>query len=209
MVNNASSNFDWLIVGLGNPGPQYRDTWHNLGFMALARMAGRFGFCIDKIRFKGLCADVRLSGRRLLLLAPQTYMNDSGIAVREASHFYHIPPERILVIYDDFELPLGVLRIREHGSAGTHNGMKSIIQQLGTDRFPRLRIAYGPRPLEQDTASFVLSKIPDKDRPLVAQTLDRAVDAVLRILEKGVPVAMSQINGQAPAASPRRGKETP
>lgn len=203
MANKMTSTFDWLIVGLGNPGDEYRETWHNLGFMALARMAGRCGFRIDKIRFKGLTADVRLGDQRLLILAPQTYMNDSGIAVREASHFYHIPPERILVIYDDFELPLGTLRIREHGSAGTHNGMKSIIQQLGTDQFPRLRIAYGPHPLRQDTAAFVLSKIPAKDRPLLARTLDRAIDAVLLILEKGVPVAMSQMNGPVPAAPSR------
>lgn len=187
----------WMVVGLGNPGTKYAQTWHNLGFMCLEILQQRHGFRCDRLRFKGLTAEPRLFGEKQLFLLPQTFMNLSGESVREMADFYKIPHENILVIYDDFDLPLGEIRIRHHGSAGTHNGMRSIIQHLGTDRFPRLRIGFGPKPPERQVVDFVLERVPKAQQKDCYDALTRAADAVELVLTDGLEIAMSRMNGKA------------
>ena len=139
-------NYDWLIAGLGNPGPEYEKTRHNTGFMSLDLLAARLQVKVSKERFKALTAQADFDGQRLLLMKPLTFMNASGIAIEAAAHFYKIPPERVLVLFDDISLPVGKLRIRKNGSAGGHNGLKSIISCLGSDQFPRVKIGVGAKP---------------------------------------------------------------
>lgn len=192
----SSSDISWLIVGLGNPGKKYAQTWHNLGFLCLDLLQERHGFRCDRIRFKGLMAQTGLFGEKQIFLMPQTFMNESGQSVRELVSFYKIPPERILVLYDDFDLPFGSLRIRHKGSAGSHNGMKSIIYHLGTDAFPRLRMGFGPKPENIDIVDFVLQKIPDNMRENSLDMLKRAADAVDLVLQEGLEKSMSRMNGK-------------
>ncbi len=140
----SKANYDWLIAGLGNPGSEYEKTRHNTGFMSLDLLAARLQVKVSKERFKALTAQADFGGQRLLLMKPLTYMNASGIAIEAAAHFYKIPPERVLVLFDDISLPVGKLRIRKNGSAGGHNGLKSIISCLGSDQFPASRSASAP-----------------------------------------------------------------
>ena len=133
-------------MGLGNPGPKYEYTRHNAGFLTINTLAQKLGVQIDRMKFKSLCADAMMGGKRVLLMKPQTFMNNSGEAVREAMNFYKIPPENILVIFDDISLPVGKLRIRPKGSAGGHNGIKSIIQHSGSENFPRVKVGVGAKP---------------------------------------------------------------
>lgn len=188
-------SIDYLIVGLGNPGPEYASSWHNLGFLCLEELEVRHQFRCDRIRFKGLLADTQIGGKRQLILKPQTYMNNSGESVREALDFYKLPPEKLIVIYDDFELALGDLRIRKKGGAGSHNGMKSIIYQLGTDAFPRIRIGYGPKPPKIEVINFVLSKVSDDKREAALDSIRAAADCVELIISQGIDQAMNQMNG--------------
>ena len=140
------SGVSWLIVFLGNPGPKYQGTRHNAGFMAADAMAKDKGVAINKLRFKALTATVDMGGEQVLLMKPQTYMNLSGEAVAQAVRFYKLAPERVIVISDEMSLPIGKLRIRVKGSAGGHNGLKNIIQHLGTEEFPRIRLGVGAPP---------------------------------------------------------------
>ncbi len=159
-----SANVEWMIVGLGNPGTEYTFTRHNAGFLCVGVIARKLGVRVDSARFKALTARAEIAGHGVLLLCPQTYMNSSGEAVREAADFYKIPPERILVIVDDINLDVGRERYRTDGSSGSHNGLKSIIYQLNSDTFPRVRIGVGKKPVaEMDLADWVLSKFPDGD----------------------------------------------
>lgn len=192
---DRSQEEPWLICGLGNPGNRYRNTWHNLGFMCLDHLARRHHFTIEKIRFQGLMAQTNLFGGRQIFLKPHTYMNLSGESVREACEFYRIPPQRCLIIYDDFEIPLGNLRLRHKGSAGTHRGMSSVIYQMNSDDIPRLRLGYGPKPEHLEVVDFVLSKIPAASGDLLDRELEAAADAVDILLREGVDKAMSLKNG--------------
>ena len=184
----------WLIVGLGNPGRQYELNWHNSGFMALEILAQRHKIDINRIRCKGLTGQGRISSQKCLLLRPSTFMNLSGESVRDALAYFKITAEKCLVLYDDIDLPLGQIRIRESGGAGSHNGMRSIISQLGRDDFPRIRIGIGPQPLQWDIADFVLSNVPEDSRELFWQALNSAADAVETALADGVAQAMNQFN---------------
>ena len=153
----AAGNLTHLVVGLGNPGDKYTFTRHNTGFMALDFIAEKCGVRVDRARFKSLCADARIGEHRVLLMKPQTFMNLSGEAVREAADFYKIPPENILVLFDDINFDVGVMRIRRNGSDGGHNGIKSIIYQLNSDAFPRVKIGVGKKPSpDYDLADYVL-----------------------------------------------------
>lgn len=203
----TGGDIDWLVVGLGNPGRQYEKTWHNLGFMCLEILSQRHHFRCDKLRFKGLTARVKLYNQNILFLLPQTFMNLSGESVRDWSKYYKVPAERILVIYDDFDLPLGTLRIREFGSGGTHNGMRSIISCLGTDRFPRVRIGFGPKPEHLDIVDYVLHKIPEPLHEAAYDALVRAADAVEMVIREGVTLAMSRMNGKAASSGRHEKKE--
>ena len=189
----------WLIVGLGNPGQQYANTRHNCGFRAIDILAKDLGCKIDKSKFQGLYGQVNFGGGKLYLLKPQTYMNLSGRSVLQLSAYFNIPPQRIIVLFDDISLEPGRLRIRADGSAGGHNGIKSIIQELGSQAFPRVKIGVGAKAHpEQDLADWVLSTFSASEEKALASALERAADAALCIIEKGVPEAANRYNGSQP-----------
>jgi PTH1 family peptidyl-tRNA hydrolase len=183
----------WLIVGLGNPGKRYENTWHNLGRLALQRLAERHNLSVNKIRFKALTAEGFICGQPVLLLAPETFMNLSGESVRAAADYYKIPDENIIVLYDDIDLDVGMLRIKEQGSAGTHKGMKSIIYQLNSENFPRIRIGMGPRPAG-DMMDIVLAKISSQEYKIVQESLDAAAESCELILQGRIAMAQERYN---------------
>ena len=185
----------WLVVGLGNPGGEYENTRHNAGFAVADELARRGGFAIQRVKFKALTAAAQVGGQGVLVMKPTTYMNLSGEAVGEAARFYKLTPDRVLVISDDVDLPLGKLRLRAGGSAGGHNGLKSIIQHLGTDRFPRLKVGVGGKPHpDYDLADWVLGKLTGEDKKVMDETVKRAADAVECFLKDGPQKAMSRFN---------------
>ena len=189
----------WLIVGLGNPGKEYERTRHNAGFRALDVLAQKLGCKVDKGKFQGLYGQVNWSGRKLLLLKPQTYMNLSGRSVLQLSAYFHVPPQRIIVLFDDISLEPGRLRIRADGSAGGHNGIKSIISEVGSQEFPRVKIGVGGKAHpEQDLADHVLSSFSSLEEKALTSSLERAAEAALCIIEKGVPEAANRYNGSKP-----------
>ena len=185
-----------IVVGLGNPGAQYVNTRHNAGFLALDHMAEKLGVRIERTRFKALTAEAMLGGAHVLLMKPQTFMNLSGEAVREAAAFYHIEPANVIVIYDDINLPVGRLRVRGKGSDGGHNGIKSIVSQLGSNEFPRVRVGVGERPNpEYDLADWVLSNFTPTEREGLSATFP-TVQAGTELLIKGdVAAAQQRCNG--------------
>ena len=185
----------WLIVFLGNPGPKYAGTRHNAGFLTADAMERAKNISINRVRFQALTAQCQLGGERVLLMKPQTFMNLSGRAVAEAVRFYKLTPQQVLVVYDDVSLPPGKLRFRLKGSAGGHNGIKSIIAELGSDAFPRLKIGVGapPHP-DYDMADWVLSVFHGQDAEIMAEAAGRAVDALELFIEKGPEKAMNLYN---------------
>jgi len=190
---------NWLIVGLGNPGKEYEKTRHNCGFRAIDVLADKLGCKVDKGKFQGLYGQVNYGEKKLYLLKPLTYMNLSGRSVLQLSAYFQIPPQRIIVLFDDISLPPGRLRIRADGSAGGHNGIKSIIGELGSQEFPRVKIGVGAKPHpEQDLADWVLSTFSASDEKNLASALDRAADAALCIIDKGVPETANRYNGSQP-----------
>lgn len=184
----------WLIVGLGNPGPAYEQTRHNVGFQVLDILARRHGLQFQRGRAKSHIAEGRFGDRRVVLAKPQTWMNLSGEAVQALLHWYKLPPSRLFLVYDELDLPLGKLRIREQGSAGGHNGVRSIIERLGTTGFPRLRIGIG-RPSEQRGVSHVLGRFKREEEGPMAEARERAADAVEVAVAEGVEAAMNRFNG--------------
>jgi len=185
----------WLIVGLGNPGTRYAQTRHNLGFMVIDRMARDVGVCVDRAICQAVVGQTQAEGQTALLAKPQTYMNRSGRAVSCLIKSHGLLPNQILVIVDDFALPLGRLRLRWRGSDGGHNGLKSIIGSLGTDDFPRLRLGIGPEPDRlEDPVGFVLSAFTREERESVELMIDRAQDAIRAILREGFEKAMTKFN---------------
>lgn len=186
----------WLIVGLGNPGSKYEKTRHNCGFRALDLLAEKLGCRVDKGKFQGLYGQCTYAGRRLFLLKPQTFMNLSGQSVLQLSSYYRIPPERIIVIFDDIFLPPGRLRVRPEGSAGGHNGIKSIIAQLGSQSFPRVKVGVGAKPNpEYDLADWVLSTFSASEEKALSPALERAAEAALCIMNYGVAESANRYNG--------------
>ncbi|MBN1977487.1 MAG: aminoacyl-tRNA hydrolase [Anaerolineae bacterium] len=184
----------YLIVGLGNPGPKYAANRHNVGFMCLERLAEAHGLTFDKRQKKARVALGAMRGRRVVLAQPQTFMNDSGQAVAPLARFYRVPPERLLIVYDDLDLPSGTVRIRPGGGSGGHKGMLSITEQLNDQNFARLRIGIGRPPGQMDPAAYVLQDFSADEKLLVAETLDRAMAAVETWLVEGVEMAMSRHN---------------
>ncbi len=190
---------DWLIVGLGNPGKEYEKTRHNAGWRAIDRIAEKLNCKVDKAKFQGLYGQVKYAGGKLYLLKPMTYMNLSGRSVLQLSAYFHVPPQRIIVLFDDISLEPGRLRIRANGSAGGHNGIKSIISELGSQEFPRVKIGVGAKPhAEQDLADWVLSSMSASDEKALSSALDRAADAALYIIDKGIYEAANRYNGSQP-----------
>lgn len=185
----------WLVVGLGNPGSQYEYTRHNAGFLAADELARRGRFSVQRVKFHALTASAVIGGQGVLVMKPTTFMNLSGEAVGEAARFYKLAPGHVLVISDDVDLPLGKLRIRKSGSAGGHNGLKSIIQHLGTDQFPRLKIGVGGKPHpDYDMADWVLGKLQGEEKNIMDQAAGRAADAIECLLRDGIDKAMNQFN---------------
>lgn len=192
---SKSGPFDYMIVGLGNPGKKYEFTKHNAGFLCIDLLAQNLGVKIDRLKFKALIGDVRLGSKRCLLMKPQTFMNLSGEAVRDAAQFYNIPPERIIVIFDDISLEPGKLRIRRKGSDGGHNGIKSIIYQLQSDAFPRIKLGIGAKPNpEFDLADWVLEPFSKDALKALRTAADNACAAVELMTEGKIDEAMSKYN---------------
>ncbi|MCI8466338.1 MAG: aminoacyl-tRNA hydrolase [Lachnospiraceae bacterium] len=186
----------FIIAGLGNPGLKYAGTRHNVGFGAIDVLAERYGIGVDMGKHKALMGKGMIEGQKVVLLKPQTYMNLSGESLREAASYYKLFPEEVLVIYDDINLDVGRLRIREKGSAGGHNGMKSIISCLGSDQFPRIRIGVGDKPPRMDLADYVLGRFPEEELPDVREAIAQAAEAATLIINGQMEQAMNQFNGK-------------
>ena len=188
---------DWLIVGLGNPGSRYWNTRHNVGYAALDALAKKLGVKVDRVKFQGMVGQGRIGETKVVLLKPTTYMNLSGQSVAAAAKFYKIPPERVLVLFDDISLEPGRLRVRKEGSAGGHNGIKSIISSLGSQTFPRVKIGVGAKPHpDYDLADWVLSAFPYQEREAMEAVYDRAAQAAETVIREGPEVAANRFNGK-------------
>ena len=195
MLFGRSGGISWLVVGLGNPGTQYESTRHNMGFLAVDKLAQEENFRFSKLRFKAWTATWEVGGQKVLVMKPQTYMNLSGESVGEAARFYKIPADHVLVISDDVSLPAGKLRIRAGGSAGGHNGLKNIIQHLGTDRFPRIKVGVGsPQQADYDMVDWVIGKPMEEDQRALMEALDRAGEAAKVLISDGIDRAMNRFN---------------
>ncbi|MDO4175046.1 MAG: aminoacyl-tRNA hydrolase [Eubacteriales bacterium] len=191
------SPIEWLVVGLGNPGKKYEKNRHNTGFRVMDALCSKHGVRCDRAKFQALTGEAVLGGHRCLLMKPQTFMNASGDAVAEAADFYNVPPEHILVIFDDISLPVGTLRIRPKGSAGGQNGVKNIIFMLGSELFPRIKVGVGAKPHpDYDLAAWVLSNVTEEEMPAMNDAVDRAVLAVSELIANGVPAATQKYNGK-------------
>ena len=187
----------YIIAGLGNPGKQYAHTRHNAGFEAIEKLSDRYGIAIETKKFQALCGSGVIEGQKVLLLKPQTYMNLSGESLRAACDFYKVDPEEeLIVMYDDIILAPGQLRIRKKGSAGGHNGVKSIIQHLNTQVFKRIKIGVGEKPSGYDLADYVLGHFDREEQVLMKQVSEEVCEAVQMILEKGPDAAMNVYNGR-------------
>ena len=189
----------WLIVGLGNPGPEYAKTRHNVGFRCLDLLAETLGVRVDKAKFQGLYGQTDYHGNRLYLLKPLTYMNLSGRSVLQLSAFFQVPPQRIIVLFDDISLEPGRLRVRPNGSAGGHNGIKSIIAELGSQEFPRVKIGVGAKPHPDfDLAAWVLSTFSAQEEKALLVSLENGAQAALTIIDQGTAAAANNCNGSRP-----------
>ncbi len=184
----------FVIAGLGNPGSRYDNTRHNVGFDAIDVLSGKYGIKVNKIKHKALIGDGAINGERVLLVKPQTFMNLSGESIRDIIEWYKVPAARLTVIYDDIDLPAGKVRIRPKGSSGTHNGMKSVIYQLQSDDFPRIRIGIDKAPQGWELADYVLSKFSPEDRKLINNSIEKAAEAAAEIVSAGVNAAMNKFN---------------
>ena len=192
---NNTGGAEWLLVGLGNPGTQYENTRHNVGFLVADELAERQNAPIQRLKFKALTNLLTISGEKVLVMKPQTYMNLSGEAVGEAARFYKIPADHVVVISDDISLPVGKLRIRTGGSAGGHNGLKNIIQHLGTDQFPRIKVGVGaPGQAGYDVVDWVIGRPLGEDQKVLMEALDRAGDAAEVLISQGPDRAMNRFN---------------
>ena len=183
-----------IIIGLGNPAREYQATRHNIGFDTIIRLSDEYNIPLDFKKHKAICGRGYIGGEKVVLAQPQTYMNLSGESVRELVDFYKVTNEEIIVIYDDVALDVGQLRIRAKGSAGGHNGIKSIIAHLGTQEFPRIRIGVGEKPKNWDLADYVLGRFADEEQPVIREALGRAANACKCIITDGIEEAMNRYN---------------
>lgn len=192
---SSAGNYEFLLVGLGNPGKEYETTRHNAGFMCIDKLSAIYKFTVKNVKFKALVTDADIKGHKCLVMKPQTFMNNSGEAVKAAADFFKIPVENIIVVYDDISLDVGKIRIRRSGSAGGHNGMKSLIKHLGSDKFPRLRIGVGQKPHpEYDLAAWVTGNIPKDDMPAFETALEKTCEAIPFVLDGNFDEAMCKFN---------------
>ncbi len=184
----------YIIVGLGNPTDKYQATRHNVGWDVITRIADDYRISLDTKKHKAICGKGYIEGEKVVIAKPITYMNLSGESVRELMDFYKVTPEEIIIIYDDISLDVGQLRIRKKGSAGGHNGIKSIISHLGTDEFPRIKVGVGDKPKDWDLADYVLSRFDKEEQPLIRDALKDSSDACKMIITSGIDAAMNQYN---------------
>ena len=195
MFGKKSGGASWLLVCLGNPGDKYDGTRHNVGFQVADELGERSNKAIQRLKFRALTDTLDLGGEKVLVMKPVTYMNLSGEAVRQAADFYKIVPGHVLVVADDVSLPVGKLRLRAGGSAGGHNGLKSIIEHLGTEQFPRVKIGVGEKPHpDYDLADWVLGRFGGEDKKVIAATVKKAADAAECVIKEGMDRAMNQFN---------------
>ncbi|MBR0399282.1 MAG: aminoacyl-tRNA hydrolase [Mogibacterium sp.] len=194
---NKGSGFDddtFVVVGLGNPGKEYEKTRHNMGYRAVDALASDAGIDIRRSKFHAIIGQGRIAGRKVILVKPETYMNRSGISVREAAMYYNVPSSNVIVIYDDIDIPVTAIRIRKSGGPGTHNGMKSVVQQLGTRDFPRVRIGVGAAESGEDLVDRVIGKVPKEEQALLDKAASEAAAAVKDIIGIGIDKAMNVHN---------------
>ena len=184
----------YFIVGLGNPGDKYENTRHNMGFLTIDYLSRKFDIKVKKLKFKSLYGQGEISGQKVMLIKPQTYMNSSGETIRELRNYYNFDMDKLIVIVDDIDINFGTIRIKAKGSSGSHNGMKSIIYNLVDDSFPRIKIAVGKKPEYMDLANFVLSGFTEKEVEIIRDEIALASDAVEMILDSGVEKAMNKFN---------------
>ena len=185
----------YIIAGLGNPDEKYRNTRHNAGFLCLSHLAKKQGFEINRVKFRSLYCDAVLGGERCLFMLPQTYMNNSGEAIREAADFYNIPVQNIIVVYDDISLEVGKMRIRRKGSAGGHNGIKSIIEHIGSQDFPRIKLGVGEKPHpEMELADWVLSSFTSQEKDAIVPVFDNAIESLKLIVGGEIDKAMNNFS---------------
>lgn len=195
IFKKSNGGYDYLIVGLGNPGAKYEMTRHNAGFLAVDLLAVKENLNIKKLKYHALVGDAVINGKKCLVMKPQTFMNNSGEAVGEAARFYRIPPERIIVISDDFSFDVGQIRIKRKGSAGGHNGLKSIIAHLGSENFPRIKVGVGKKPSEDyDIIDWVLGRFPKELEKDLKSALENTVDALPYIVNEEIDKAMNLFN---------------
>lgn len=183
----------YVIVGLGNPGKKYEKTRHNMGFIAVDRLAEKYGIKIEKNKFKSLVGEGNIAGKKVIIVKPQTYMNNSGEAVREVINFYKPDLSELIVIYDDIDIAEGVIRMRKFGSAGTHNGMRSVVLHTGSDRFPRIRIGIGAAN-KGDLIDHVIGTLRKDEASLLEESVEAAVSATVCFIESGIDIAMNRYN---------------
>ena len=192
----SKPSIDYIVVGLGNPGPKYEDTRHNVGFISIDHILKKVS-AKEKIKHESLCSVVSMENKKVLLLKPQTFMNDSGRAVYSAAKYYNVPVENIIVIFDDICLSPGQLRIKRDGSAGGHNGIKSIIEYLQSNNFPRIKVGVGEKPHpDYNLADWVLSRFPQADRTKIDQLLPWVEDSVGLIIQGKISDAMNKYNSK-------------
>ena len=184
----------YLIVGLGNPEEDYSKTRHNMGFNTINKLAKEYKIEISKRKFDGIIGEGMIEGQKVILLKPQTYMNLSGKSIIQAINFYKIPMENILVIYDDIDTDIGKIRIRKKGSSGSHNGMKSVVQELQTEDFARIRVGIGKPEFKNDMINYVIGAIPKEEVEILEEGTTKAKDAVIEILKNGIDIAMNKFN---------------
>ena len=193
--DNTNTSEVFIVVGLGNPGDKYSNTMHNVGFDTIDLLCNKFNVSLKKLKFKSLYGEGKIANKKVVFVKPQTFMNLSGQSIQAVKQWYKVPEERIIIIFDDIDLPMGTVRVKRSGSAGTHNGMKSAIYQLGKDNFPRVKIGIGPKPANWDLADYVLSHFSNNDREIINKSEESASLAVEEIITNGVEAAMIKYNG--------------
>ena len=184
----------YLIVGLGNPEPEYSKTRHNMGFDVINNLSKKFDIDVRKEKFDALIGNGTIENEKVILVKPQTYMNSSGEAVRPLADFYKINPENIIVIYDDIDIETGIMKIRKKGGPGTHNGMKSVVEELNTTDFARIRVGIGQPEFKSDMINYVIGKVPEDEQKILKEGTHKAAEAVEEILKNGIDIAMNKFN---------------
>lgn len=184
----------YLVVGLGNPEEQYAKTRHNMGFSTINKIAEKHHISLEKKKFDAIYEDTRIEGEKVILVKPQTYMNLSGTSVRQFMQFYKIPMDHLIIIYDDIDIDKGIIKIRKKGGPGNHNGMKSVIQEIASDTFPRVRVGIGQPTYKNDMINYVIGQVPDEEYEILEKGIETAAEAVMDILKNGIDHAMNAYN---------------